>query len=77
MSDWQRLETDDGEMCAIRGTVTVGVHSVTHHDQKAKFAMAVYGFADTSSASFAYSAGYGPDLGKCAQPYETTCFSDI
>ena len=63
MSDWQRLETDDGEMCALRGNVTTGVHSVTHHDPEAKFTVAVYGINNLGRA-YAYPAGYDPDLGK-------------
>ena len=62
MSDWQRLETDDGEMCAIRGNVTTGVHSVTHHDPEAKFTVAVYGIE--FGTAYAYPAGYATDEGK-------------
>ena len=62
MSVWERLETYDGEMCVIRGNVTTGVHSVTHHDPEAKFTVAVYGFHDHSA--YAYPAGFNLNFGK-------------
>ena len=62
MSVWERLETYNGEMCVIRGNVTVGVHSVTHHDPEAKFTVAVYGFY--SHSAYAYPAGFDLNFGK-------------
>ena len=59
MSTWEKLPSTDGEMCIIRGNVTIGVHSVTHHDPAAKFTVAVYGLY-SSAAAYAYPAGFQP-----------------
>ena len=65
MSDWQRLKTVDDEMCAIRGTVTTGLHSVTHHNPEAKFSVAVYGYSfGIWKRGYAYPVGYAADMGK-------------
>ena len=59
MSTWEKLQSSDGEMCVIRGNVTTGVHSVTHHDPAAKFTVAVYGLY-SNAAAYAYPAGFQP-----------------
>ena len=67
MSNWPRLESDDRKMCAVRGSVTTGLHSVTHHDSEAKFTVAVYWYYDLTG--LAYSAGYVTGMGKSALSY--------
>ena len=58
LENWQKLKTEDGVMCVVRGSVTIGVHSVSHEDPTAKFSVAVYGLHPVSS--YAYPAGYKP-----------------
>ena len=67
MSNWPRLESYDRKMCAVKGSVRTGLHSVTHQDPEAKFTVAVYWFYD--STAYAYPAGYATDMGKSALSY--------
>ena len=57
MENWERLTSDNGGMCSVRGDVTAGsVHTISHGDSEVKFTVAVYGLGEDYSASYAYPA---------------------
>ena len=62
MENWERLTSDNGEMCSVRGNVTAGVHTISHEASEAKFTVAVYGlgvrnnYTHNYETSFAYPA---------------------
>ena len=63
MDTWEVLKTDDNKMCAIRGPVDVGTHSVGHINPEAKFTVTVY-MVCTCLTSYAYQAITAPFAGK-------------
>ncbi|XP_072037525.1 IgGFc-binding protein-like [Amphiura filiformis] len=65
MVGWDQLTGEDGSMCVVRGKVTTGVHSVSHSDESARFAVSVYGICDCGSA-YAYPGGitYSTDTSR-------------
>ena len=57
METWERLTSDNGGMCSVRGDVTAGaVHTISHGDSDVKFTVAVYGLGVDYPASYAYPA---------------------
>ncbi len=57
MANWDRLTSDDGTICVVRGPVAIGTHSVNH--PTANFTVTIYMVCYCSS-SYAYQAIAAP-----------------
>lgn len=77
ITSWNRLSTVDGSICAIRGQVPTGIHSVVHTNPLATFTVMVYMMHGYHDYAYSFQVGFEPKGGYNFYRFSLISFNSI